>query len=79
MRTVTTYDVISRTAVKSLPCPACGKKLRRQRTFEMTLSPFNRNPDGTPRSRAEIWVALGVLADEWRVQPETHPKCAGPA
>ena len=74
--TVTTrYEPIKLYADKSLPCPVCGKKAKRQRTFEMTLNPFNKNPDGTVRDRKDIWQALKAQADIWRGQPETHAKC----
>jgi hypothetical protein len=78
MRTVTTYDPVRRAASKSLPCPVCGKKLRRTRTFQMTVNPFNKNPDGTVRTIPQIWEALGEQVKAWQAVPETHPKCQHP-
>ena len=75
-RIVTTYEPIRRTASKSVPCPICGKKVKRQRTFKMTLNPFNKNPDGTVRDRSDIWAALGEQVKEWSAKAEAHPRCA---
>jgi predicted RNA-binding Zn-ribbon protein involved in translation (DUF1610 family) len=74
--TVTTrFEVVRHKAVKSLPCPVCGKRLRRQRTFEQTINPYNRNEDGTVKTRNEIRAELAAQAAEWARQPETHPAC----
>lgn len=74
---MTTYvfDQIAYAAVKSLPCPVCGRKVRRQRTFTMTDNPWNRNPDGTRCSVPEIREALRAKASAWQAEPESHPKC----
>jgi len=70
----TVYEPIRVQAVKTLPCPECGKRLRRQRTFQNTINPLNRNPDGTVRTRREVVANVRRLADEWKAQPEP---CAG--
>lgn len=69
------YEAVKRQASKSLPCPGCGKKVRRSRTFEMTISPFNKNADGQPRTRTEIWEALGEKAAEWQQKAEQCTPC----
>jgi hypothetical protein len=76
-RTSTTYRYrpVKYRAEKNLPCPVCGKKVRRARTFEATLSPFNTNPDGTPRSYAEAHAVLVEGSAEWKATPELHQKC----
>ena len=64
------FDQLKHQAVKTLPCPVCGKKLRRQRTFMMTDNPWNVNPDGTRRSVRQIWAALQAKAIAWQAEPE---------
>lgn len=60
---------------KNLPCPACDKKLRRQKTFMQTLNPFNKNADGQVKTELEILRELSAKAAVWQAKPETHPAC----
>jgi hypothetical protein len=69
------FREIKHQASKNLPCPACGKKLRRQRTFSQTLNPFNKNAAGQPKSELEIVRELHTTATKWETEPETHPAC----
>ncbi len=69
------FREIKHQASKSLPCPACGKKLRRQRTFGQTLNPFNKNADGQVKTELEIVRELNATAAEWETEPESHPAC----
>ena len=68
--TVTKFERVQLAATKSVPCTGCGKKVRRQRTFEQMLNPFNKNADGTVKEFADIWRELEAEADEWKVQPQ---------
>lgn len=72
-----TFDKVSYPATKNLPCPGCGKRLRRSRTFSATENPWNRNLDGTARTRTEIVAALVEKARVWAREPEEHPACGG--
>jgi hypothetical protein len=55
-------------------CPVCGKRVTRSRNFENTISPFNRNEDGTRRTRAEVRQNVELEADQWT--PDfTHAAC----
>ena len=76
MATVTTrYDEISTAVTSTGNCPVCGKRVRRSRTFTQTVSPFNRNPDGTVRTRAQVSAAVVAKSRTW--QPDfTHQACA---
>lgn len=73
--TIYRFESIPRRATKALPCPVCGKKVRRQRTFTETANPFNRNADGVVKTRREIWDSLGAKAAEWQTEPETCAAC----
>ena len=57
-------------------CSVCGKYVKRSRTFEQTISPFNRNPEtGLPRTWDEVVVRVNAEADAWK--PDfTHEKCS---
>lgn len=69
------FERVPLTATKSVPCTGCGKKVRRQRTFEQTRNPFNKNADGSVKDYADIYRDLNAEADAWKAEPETHTKC----
>lgn len=69
------FREVKHQASKNLPCPKCGKKLRRQRTFGQTINPFNKNADGLPKTELEIVRELNDQAKAWEAEPETHPAC----
>jgi len=70
------YEEVKRFARKSGPCALCGKRMRRQHTFTMTISPFNRNTDGSVRTRTEIDAALAEKAKEWEAEQMRCGGCA---
>jgi hypothetical protein len=70
-RVVYTYEPVRVQAVKRLPCPVCGKPLRRQRTFQETINPFNKNPDGTQKTGQEVLRSVRTKANDWQKIPET--------
>ena len=70
------FDEIARRGFKRVRCAGCGKPLTRQRTFFMTLNPWNKNPDGTVRSERDIHEALGEKIAAWQAEPEHHAACA---
>lgn len=51
---------------------ATGKKRTRTRKFYQTINPFNKNTDGTMKTRAEIEAELRVERDAWLAAPETE-------
>lgn len=63
--TVYRFERITQLARKRVSCDDCGKKITRQRTFEMTLNPFNTNDDGTIRTRYDIREALLARKRAW--------------
>jgi len=69
------FREIKHQASKNLPCPGCGKKLRRQRTFSQTLNPFNKNADGQVKTELEIVRELNTTAAEWETELENHSTC----
>lgn len=49
---------------------AQGKKRQQTRTFMQTVNPFNKNANGTPKSREEIMVELRAERDGWLLEPQ---------
>lgn len=75
--TTARFEEVRRTGAKTAPCESCGKKLRRQTTFTNTISPFNVNADGIPRTCDEIWDHLGEMIADWERLPGWHEACTG--
>lgn len=68
------YPEARRTYTKSLPCPHCGRKVRRQRTFSQTLNPFRR--DGA-KTLEDVYKAIHESDEvaQWTKRPEWHGPC----
>lgn len=80
MRTTTTYhfDGPSRSVERKGHCPTCGKPVTRRRTFQHTVSPFNKDPEtGQPRTWAQVAEQVRAEADAWNPTPEQweHERC----
>jgi len=74
------YERITARGRRSGTCDVCGKPAQRSRTFENTVNPFNRNADGTVRTRTEVRANVSRLAREWELGQVRHAGCeAGPS
>jgi hypothetical protein len=74
---VTTYNFTgpSEVAVRAGACPACGKRGKRQTTIEHTVNPWNRRPDGEPKTWDEVREDVRRKAAEWAAVPFAHAGC----
>jgi len=71
------FEPVTQRARKSVKCTGCGKRLQRRRTFEQTLSPYNKDRQtGQLKTREQIRVELLAEAREWEQKPETCTACA---
>lgn len=68
------FTEVAISAQKKGVCPVCGRVVIRRERFWQTENPFNRNDDGTVRTREEIYAAVKADADAW-VPDFTHVKC----
>lgn len=60
----------------SFDCPSCGKtKRKRSFTVERTVNPFNKNEDGSMKSRDEVRAAARAEAVSLRTQFCSEPLC----
>lgn len=62
------FDDVRLPVIKHMKC-ACGKYRQRRKTFMQTINPYNRNADGTPKTRVDILNELHLQADKWRTEP----------
>jgi hypothetical protein len=70
------FSKVSIPVQKSTKCVDCGKSLRRQASLWQTLNPWNKMPDGRPKTREDILVELRAERERWRAQPERCKACA---
>jgi hypothetical protein len=75
MITRTTFEEVKHHATKSVKCSSCNKTLRRQKIFSQTLNPFNKNKDGSLKTRFQIKDELVKDASQWRETPTLCGKC----
>lgn len=68
------FEVVKITAWKRGKCK-CGKYLARQKRFDQTINPFNKNKFDVPKSRQEIYEELNDAATKWRILPVTCKDC----
>lgn len=69
-----TFEEVQATRIKHGRCPGCRKSVKRRRTFVRTVNPFNKNPDGSMKSREQVHEEVNREADEW-VPDFRHQDC----
>lgn len=74
--TTVNFERVKTIGHKTAKCPGCGKTLRRQKTVERTINPFNRNKEGVPKSRAEIVDDNLRELKAWQEMPAFCKDCA---
>jgi hypothetical protein len=58
------FDEIKCSSTRNGKC-ACGKRVTRSKTFYQTVNPYNRNKDGSPKTRNEVWDSVREEARNW--------------
>jgi len=72
------FQAVKVVGTRNMQCEGgCGRKTTRQRTFECTINPFNRNADGSVKSASEVRAQAQAKADAWRPHPYTCKSCKG--
>lgn len=66
MRTITTFDEVK--ARGSRYETIDGKRRLRRKTFYETINPFNRNSDGTIKTRADCIASVVAKARAWEAE-----------
>ena len=74
-----TFEEVKYNMQKSGKCPVCGKTCTISKKFFQTLNPFNKNADGTVKSRDDIYKGLTIQIKDWKKIPPIHGKCEGGA
>ncbi|QDP45501.1 hypothetical protein SEA_FUZZBUSTER_17 [Microbacterium phage FuzzBuster] len=75
MRTITTrFDEVTRRRVVQGKCSVCGKRTTRTLAVTNTVNPFNKNADGTIKTRDEVAADVSRQLGEM-VADFDHAKC----
>jgi TIP49-like protein len=74
-RTRITFEVVKLITRKSGYCKKCGKYMSRSKTFDQTVNPFNKLPDGTIKTRDDVFQELLNESKQWKGIPVIHQKC----
>jgi hypothetical protein len=72
------YEQVTRQFTRNSPCPGCGRKVRRQRTFSQTINPWNQAGDGADRhvkTRQEIQEELAAQGLAWQAGADPCSRC----
>lgn len=64
------FDKVSIKGTKSYVCEDCGKRRRETQEFYQTMSPFNLDADGQPKTRKQIADEVRAERDAWRPGPK---------
>jgi len=70
-----TYEKCSLSTSKSGKCAVCGKQVTRKTTVTHTINPFNKNADGIPKNRSEVYDCVKAELAEWKKEPVKHAGC----
>jgi hypothetical protein len=70
-----TYPTVYIQGQKVCKCASCGKRLKRAMTFDQTLNPWNRLPDGRVKEPEDIYSELEAQRKAWMEEPELCQKC----
>lgn len=76
MRTIRmTFEVVKVHATRRGQCSVCGRHCTRSYTAEGTINPFNKNEDGSVKTREEVREALKPKVEAWKQTPLRHVRC----
>lgn len=72
-----TFHGPSRRVTRKGACPACGKPASRSQVFSASVNPYNKRPDGTPKTWSEVAADVAASAAAWKPGPDEfeHDKC----
>lgn len=59
------FEVVKYRKTTAITCSYCGKKNKRTKTFYQTINPFNKNSDGTVKTKKDIQDDLVLSASNW--------------
>ena len=77
--TIYHFEVVPFRAIKTVKCSGCRKILRRAKTFDQTINPYNRLLNGQVKNRKDILAELRLEAAVWMREEEICLPCLNKA
>lgn len=69
------FEEVTHPVTKRVPCRVCRKPLGRSTILSQTINPFNKNADGTQKTRNQIRAELRAEAETWHPTNDIHRGC----
>lgn len=60
-----TFEEVSATATRRWKDPGTGKSKQETKRFFQTVNPFNKDPDGSLKTRSQIQAEVNAEAAAW--------------
>lgn len=70
-----TFEEVTHKVTRQIKCRMCGKPMTRSTTLSQTMSPFNRDESGQPKTRQQIHAELREQAKTWEPTNNVHAAC----
>ena len=72
-----TFPSVKHTEKRRGMCARCRKVCIRSKTFEHTVNPFNKHPDGTVKTHQEVQADVRAEGIAWAKTPLVCKGCEG--
>lgn len=59
------FEEVAVTGYRTFKDPVTGKKRQRTKKFWATINPFNKNEDGTMKTREQLYAKVTAERDAW--------------
>jgi len=69
------FDAIQTSRTKKGVCVKCGKRRQKTKRFTETINPFNKNANGTPKTRDQVQESVIEKARVWMSEPLVCTGC----
>lgn len=63
---VVRFESVNLTGFKQGKCADCDKRTKRTKRFTQTINPYNRNPDGSVKTRDQVYESVRSEIDRWK-------------
>lgn len=72
-----TFEEIQRSRVVRAVCARCGKKRQRTFTADQTVNPYNKNEDGSVKTRDQVIASVNAELDNFCAETFYCATCYG--
>lgn len=69
------FNKVERRVSVSFKCAGCGKRRARSTTIWNTVNPFNKAPNGLPKTQEQVRDDVDRQVDEWKACTKLCARC----